>query len=308
MRKLAKKLWLPVATVLIIGVSVLALTGAMRTSQAHESEKMVIKPAEATEEPTPAEATEEPVLEASETIVAELETEPAVSVTPDVETLTVPEGYTIIPTENELGEKPGEDELSYDQAGAIAVTVWTKVFGEAFTLGSTDIYVKYYHYEESASNGFEVYAGSDKYDKASFICYMDSVSGNVRCVENQTPAGKDKASLSDEDASELMFSLYEDEKIPEVARNLINEQFAFGRSIEEIMVDGIQVDFNTPGVDILADCKVRMSDGDCYLVRVGYPTYDVRMFEVYGGWHSCIWGYWDESEAGDYPTLEEMGM
>lgn len=307
MKKIAKKLWLPVATVLIIGVSVLALTGAMRTSQAHESEKMVIKPVEATAEPTPS-ATEEPKPEKSETVVAELESEPTVSVTPNFETLTLPEGYTIIPTENELGQKPGEDELSYDQAGAIAVTVWTKVFGEAFTSGSTDIYVEYYHYEESADNGFEVYAGSDRYDKASFRCYMDSVSGNVRHADNNTPAGEEKDLSSYEDMRTSMLSLYDDEKIPEVARTLINEQFSFGRTIEEIFVDGIQGDGNTPGVDILADCKIRMSDGDCYLVRVGYPTYDVRMFEVYGGWHSCIWGYMDESEAGDYPTLDEMGM
>ena len=289
MKKIAKKLWLPVATVLIIGVSVLALTGAMRTSRAHESEKMVIKPTEATAEPTPA-ATEEPEPEESETTVAELESEPTVSATPNFETLTLPEGYTIIPTENELGEKPGEDELSYDQAGAIAVTVWTKVFGEAFLSGSTDIYVKYYHYEESASNGFEVYAGSERYDKASFRCYMDSVSGNVRQADNNTPAGEEKDLSSYEDIGAFMLSLYDDEKIPDVARNLIDEKLSFGRTIEEILVDGIQVDDNTPGVDILADCKMRMSDGDCYLVRVGYPTYDVRMFQVSYGWHSCIWG------------------
>lgn len=289
MKKLAKKLWLPVATVLIIGVSVLALTGAMRTSQAHESEKMVIKPAETTAEPTPS-ATEEPKPEKSETVVAELESELASSVMPVIKLPTLPEGYTIIPTENELGEKPGEDELSYDQAGAIAVTVWTKVFGEAFLSDSTDIYVKYYHYEESASNGFEVYAGSDRYKKASFRCYMDSVSGNVRQADNNTPAGKDKDLSSYGDMGAFMLTLYDDEKIPNVARNLIDEKLSFGRTIEEILVDGIQVDFNTPGVDILADCKMRMSDGDCYLVRVGYPTYDVRMFQVSYGWHSCIWG------------------
>ena len=307
MKKIAKKLWLPVATVLIIGISVLALTGAMRTSQAHESEKKVIKPVEATAEPTPS-ATEEPKPEKSETVVAELESEPASSVMPVIKLPTLPEGYTIIPIENELGEKPGEDELSYDQAGAIAVTVWTKVFGEAFSSGSTDIYVRYNHYEESADNGFEIYMGSNKYKKASFICYMDSVSGNIRQVENHTPVGKDKDLSSYGDIGAFMLTLYDDEKIPDVARNLIDEKLSFGRTIEEILVDGIQVDFNTPGVDILADCKMRMSDGDCYLVRVGYPTYDVRMFEVYGGWHSCIWGYMDESEAGDNPTLDEMGM
>jgi hypothetical protein len=187
----------------------------------------------------------------------------------------------VIPTINEAGYTPGADELSYDQAGAIAVTMWTKVFGEAFTEGNTDIYVNYRNNEGMFDNQFEFYTGSDKYLEASFTGYMDAVSGRDIHIENHTPVEKDKSTFSEEDAGTRLFALYDDEKIPEVARNLINEKFANGRTIEAIIVDGIQVGFDTPGVDIVADCKVGLGKGDCYLVQVGYPTYDVRMFEIH---------------------------
>ncbi len=330
MMKIVKKVWMPVVTLLIIGVGVLVLTGAMRVSRAQESGQTVLKPAEAEATPEhtasadPAAHSEAPAEESaaaqSETPAVESAVEHNETASADIENGSIsaethriaipalPDGYKVIPTLNEARHKPGEDELTYDQAGAIAVMAFTKVFGEAFTSGSKDIYVKYNNNEGTFDNQFEVYAGSKKYAKASFTGYMDAVTGYVGHVENHTPAGKDKKTYAKDEGRDLMFSLYEDTKIPEAARKLINEKFANGRTIEEIMVDGIQMDFNTPGVDILADCKMRMSDGDCYLVRVGYPTYDIRLFEVYPGWHSCIWMYGDESEAGDYPSLKEMGM
>lgn len=318
MKKIVKKIWLPVVTLLIIGAGVLVLTGAMRVSQAQESGQTVMKLTEAEATPEHAESadpalhSEAPSVEAavshSETETVGVENETVSVQTHRIQIPTLPDGYKIIPTLNEAGDKPGADELTCDEAGAIAVMAFTKVFGEAFTSGSQDIYVKFNNNEGMPSNQFEVYAGSKKYSKASFSCYMDAVTGFVSHVENHTPMGKDKKTYAEGEVKDLMFSLYSDDKIPEAARNLIDAQFANGRTIEEIMVDGIQGDAKTPGVDILADCKIRMSDGDCYLVRVGYPTYDIRMFEVYPGWHSCIWMYQDESEAGDYPSLEEMGM
>ena len=330
MKKIINKMWLPVVTLLIIGAGVLVLTGAMRVSRAQESAQTVLKHAEAEAAPehtasaepalhsdTPSEEANvehsetpaaESAVEHNETAAAGIENNDVSVETHRIEIPDLPDGYKVIPTLNEARHKPGEDELTYDQAGAIAVMAYTKVFGEAFTSGSKDIYVKYNNNEGMPGGQFEVYAGSKKYAKASFTGYMDAVTGYVGHVENHTPAGKGKKEYAQEEGKDLMFSLYEDTKIPEAARKLINEKFANGRTIEEIMVDGIQMDFNTPGVDILADCKIRMSDGDCYLVRVGYPTYDIRLFEVYPGWHSCIWMYGDESEAGDYPSLKEMGM
>ena len=267
MKKILNRIWLPVLTILLIGMGVLVLTGAMRISQVQEAGQTVKKSAETIAEPTP-NAAEEP--ETSETVAAALETEPVSAVVPDYKTLTLPDGYKVIPMSNEAGDTPGEDELSYDQAGAIAVTMWTKVFGDAFTQGSKDIYVCYRNNEGLFNNQFEFYMGSDDVSKASFTGFMDSVSGRDIHVENHTPTDMIKEKTTDEDVSARMLALYDDEKIPEVARNLINEQFANGRTIEAIIVDGIQGGY-IPGVDIVADCKVGLGKGDCYLVRVGYP-------------------------------------
>lgn len=280
MKKIINRIWLPVITVLIIGVGVIVLAGAMRVSQTHETGQTVMKPAVAATPDHVSSENADAAVQYSETATAELEHDTASAETQRIQIPALPDGYKVIPTLNEAGDTPGEDELSYNQAGAIAVTMLTKVFGEAFTQGSTDIYVNYRNNEGMFNNQFEFYMGSDNDSKASFTGYMDSVSGRDIHIENHTPAAKDKNPSPEEDVSKRLFALYDDEKIPEVARKLINEQFADGRTIETIIVDGIQVGF-TPGVDIVADCKVGLGKGDCYLVRVGYPTYDVRMFEIH---------------------------
>ncbi len=280
MKKRLKRIWLPVVTMLIIGAGVLVLTGALRVGQAYESNQTVIKNAEANSVP---EQTDQVSAVQSDELNETLNTvaEAAASSASGAQIPTLPEGCTVTSVLNEAGDTPGADELSYDQAGAIAVDAFTKVFGDAFTSGSTDIYVQYRSNEGMFDNSFEFYAAGDQYSEASFTGWMDAVSGRNLHIENHTPAANDKSKVSKESLEDRMLSLYEDEKIPEVARKLINEKFADGRTIDMIIVDGIQGSFSIPGVEMLADCTVGLGKGDCYLVQVGYPTYDIRMFEIH---------------------------
>ncbi len=278
MKKMWKRIWLPVVTMLMIGVGVLVLTGALRVGQAYESSQAVFKSAETNAAPEQTSSASAPGETDKPGIEAALSAQ-YTSIKPQIPAL--PEGYTVTPVLNETGDTPGADELSYNEAGAIAADAFTKVFKDAFTSGNADIYVQYRSNEGMFENQYEFYTGSDQYSKASFTGWMDAVSGRNLHIENHTPAANDKSKVSKESLEDRMLSLYEDEKIPDVARKLINEEFADGRTIEMIIVDGIQGNSVFPGVELLADCKVGLGKGDCYLVQVGYPTYDVRMFEIH---------------------------
>jgi hypothetical protein len=146
--------------------------------------------------------------------------------------------------------------------------------------------------------------GSSHWNDATFTGYIDSVTGVVtQILKKKTTSGQaeNDGDASKDDARSLMETAGDDVRLTDTAKNLINSRFANGRTIENVMVDGIQVAF--PAADyVLADCVIGMSKGDCYLVRMAYPSCEVVMFEVYPiGWE----GYWGYIYAADHAGQQD---
>jgi hypothetical protein len=298
LKQILKKAWLPALTVLAICAGAVILNATIRTSEAMQLEQTAMNAAEAPEETA---ATEAPGEGTVETAVA------TPTIAPSDTSLSAsvfkPSGdYSYIELESD--STPGAQDLSSFEAGRTVAGMMEAVFGESFTSGSHDIYVRYGKTDGSVSGSYSILVGSRNWSEATFFGSIDAVSGVVRTIEKLTPESQQVRKSGDDfnnNAESLMMAARDDMKLTDTAKNLIMTQIANGRTIEEAMTDGIQVDFNDPDIDVVADCKVRMSSGDCYLVRMAYPTCEIVMFETYSlGWDACLYGYWNEADKPDF--------
>lgn len=295
-KQILKKAWLPALTVLAISAGAVALNATMRTSEALQLEQIALNETDA---PAQVAATETAVQGDTGTAVV-TPTPP-----PTTKPMFKPTGdysYTLVASED--GSKPGTQDLDSFEAGRTVAGLMEAVFGEAFTSGSHDLYLSFRNDSGNSSRGYDVLVGSSRWDDASFTGYIDSVTGDVKQIQKKVPTSqqvsKDGNEFTD-NARNLMTSAQNDTRLTDMAKNLINLRFTNGHTIEEALIDGIQVDFYNPNYDVVVDCKMRMSEGDCYLVRMAYPSCEVVMFEVYSiGWDGCLMGYWDEEDSPDY--------
>ena len=203
-----------------------------------------------------------------------------------------------------LSEEPDNSAISSREAGPTTTAMFEKVFGTSFS--ATDIYLQYQTYNGMIGGDYQITVGSNDWGEATYACYLTS-DGTIKSVEKLTPKIRQTKNDTFDDVDDsLMDAAANDEKLSETARSLVNEKFADGRTIVETMIDGIQWDFGNPDNDVIANCKVHMSEGECYMVQMAYPSCEVIGFYVYPlGWHSCLWGYWNEDEAGEYPAPGE---
>ena len=287
-KEILKKAWLPVLTVLAICAGAVILNATMRTSEAMQLEQTALSAAEPSPEDTA--APEDPNEDTVEMAVA------TPTIAPTDTTLSAPGfkpsgDYRYIEVESDSGSAPGAQDLSSFEAGRTVAGMMEAVSGKAFTSGSHDIYVLYEKNDGGVSGYYSVLVGSGNWNEATFFGNIDAVSGVVRSIQKLTPESQQVRKSGDDfdnSAESLMLAAQDDMKLTDTATNLIKTYFANGRTIEEAMIDGIQVDFNDPDTDVVADCKVHMSSGDCYLVRMAYPSCEVVMFETYPARLGCL--------------------
>ncbi len=300
-KQILKKAWLPALTVLAICAGAVVLNATMRKSEALQLEQIALNAAEETEVPTQI-ATETAMQGDTETAVVTPTPSPA------AQPMFKPTGdYSYILVESEDGSEPGAQDINSFEAGRTVAGLMEAVFGDAFTSGSHDIYLIYRNDTGNTIRGYDVLVGSSRWVEATFTGYINSVSGVVTHIEKKTPESEQiekSGSDFENKADSLMTEARNDTRLTDVAKNLINTRFANGRTIENAMVDGIQVDFNDPDRDVVADCIIGMSEGDCYLVRMAYPSREVVMFEVYPiGWEG-LWGYMNAEDFSGQPDWQ----
>jgi hypothetical protein len=290
-KQILKKAWLPALTVLAICAGAVILNATIRTSEAMQLEQTALNAAEAPEETA---ATEAPGEGTVETAVATPTIAPE-----DTTPVSKPSGdYRYIEVASEDGSTPGAQDLSSFEAGRNAVGIMEAAFGDAFTSGSHDIYLTYQKYAAQATGSYIILVGSNKWGEATFSGVIDSISGKVQFINRETPESK-LVNKSPDDVDEgLMKAAETDDKLFKAATELIQNNFADSRVITETILSGIQWDFSNPDNDVVADLKFHMSEGECYTVRLAYPSCDVIGMEIYPlGWDACWHSYWNEADA-----------
>lgn len=298
-KEILKKAWLPALTVLAICAGAVVLNATMRTSEAQQLEQTAISGIQPT-----APAPENMEIEASGEITADTAVTPTPAPAPEAQPMFKPTGdYQYILVKNKDGIEPDAQDLDSFEAGRTVAGLMEAVFGEAFTSASHDIYLSYRNDSGSAVRGYDVLVGSSSWNKATFTGYIDSITGVVTQIRKNTPKSEEvKKSINESEIRSVMETAQNDARLTDTAKNLINARFANGRTIENVTVDGIQADLYSPIHDVLADCIVGLNKGDCYLVRIAYPSCEVVMFEVYPiGWEG-LWGYMSAADQTDTAT------
>lgn len=104
----------------------------------------------------------------------------------------------------------------------------------------------------------------------------------------------------------LMEASRSDSKVVEAAIAFVNEKLAAGRTVLETEIPSISWEFEDPNYDVFVTCCVRMNEGECYRVELAYPSCEIIGVSFYPlGWHSCLHGYYYEEQASEYPPLDE---
>ncbi len=283
MKRIAKKLWFPVVTMLLIAMGVLLLTGAISCTQVQQTGETVMKTADSSTAPSHAQTNEQTSAAFEKRAIPAL-----------------PHGYTV----TGIGTKPHADELSFEQAAAVAVDLWEKVFEDRFKPEDKGLYVV--NTGSGVHRSFDVYSGSQFADGANYVCNVDSVSGQPVSVRTQTPYKQEN--LEDDPYSaddELMQAASDDPKYKEITEAFINEKFADGRSILNIEYCGTSWDFYQPDIDMIIECTVEMSEGECYRIFIAYPSYEVvEVFFSPLGWEAAKEGYFYPEDGEDHPSYE----
>ncbi len=285
MKRIGRKLWLPVVTALIIAMGVLVLTGAISCTQSLQTGETVMQPAETPAGPSHSEGQPDSQTAA----VLEKRDIPA-----------LPQEFTV----TGVGTKPKADQLSFEQAAAVAVDLWKKVFGDRFQPAGAQLYV--INTDSGINRSYDVYSGSQFADGAAYICTVDSVSGQPVRVQKQTPYKQENLEDDPDFANDdLMQAAKDDPKYKEITEAFINEKFADGRSIVKVHFNGVGWDFTDPDVDMIADSTVEMSEGECYQVFIAYPSYEVVEVDFFPlGWSSVYKGYFYQQDGESHPSYE----
>jgi hypothetical protein len=216
----------------------------------------------------------------------------------------LPSGYMVI----DLGSTPHADELSFDQAAAIAADNWKTKFDDRTLADGAKLFVSYYRFEGTADAYYYVYTSRDTEGKARLTCTLDAMSGQIREIGKEYPEQKKEDDLESSD-SELMTDMMNNTKVHEVVKEFVNEKLANGRTYEKLTSGCVSWDFNHTDIVLDVSCQVHMSEGECYFVTVAYPSYEVLRVEFYPlGWLSCYYGYYTEEQGKDYPDHEVIGQ
>ncbi len=296
-KEILKKAWLPALTVLAICAGAVALNATMRTSEAQQLEQTAISAVQ----PTPDDASGS----TTENVASSDEVTPTPA--PASEPSLKPSGdYRYMQVASDNGSEPGAQDISSFEAGQAVVGVMEAVFGDAFTSGSHDIYVKYQTYNGHSSSTYVIMVGSETEGDATYIGSVESVSGQVRTVIKWVPDNRriwdDSADKEDDELDKAARS---DKQQMDAVEKLINNSFSDGRIIKEIIIDATQWASQDPDADLVVDYKVHMNTGECYMVRMAYPSRTVSELFIYPlGWDSCLKGYWDETDSPDYIPSE----
>ncbi|MEL7608404.1 MAG: hypothetical protein AAGU74_02740 [Bacillota bacterium] len=279
-KELLKKAWLPLVAVLAIGAGVALFSGAFRGAQDAENARQV------TIEQSPANAAAD-----------ELQ-----SSVPEV--TVVQDKYHVVDILDENSPSPPEGVLDYKEAASIAVGYVEAIFDTQ--IENCKVFAHYYKYEGMPEAVYLVSIDGEDVENCKYACGIDPVSGALHIAKSYAATGLSSRPTGGAADEELMEKAYNDPAVREVAFNLIHDHFLDGRTIEEIMVDGVQWTFGAygqPGFDVQLDCKVRMSSGACYTVSVAYPDMSVLTLDVYPlGWDSCLWGYKTAAEQAGRST------
>ena len=139
-----------------------------------------------------------------------------------------------------------------------------------------------------------------------FSCILDAVTGNVIYIDEiRDYTGKDDFSKSDvefwEAADEIICNplIYED-----LAADFVNSRLADGRTIEYLMVDGMQAVFNDDNQEqtVVVDVHVLMNGGRSYTLSfIGSERYLYR-FMAHPSQEGAFYGFLWEDEASEYPS------
>ena len=310
-KQILKKAWLPALTVLAICAGAGLLAIVINGSNTTQTEQVTIS---STADTTPVSKnvdTDAQVTPTAAPATAKEKTYPPTESADDFRY------YLFISDEgNPDGESfmPGADALDFREAGRNAIDMLLKTFGDEFIVENPDVYVTYQAYFGRAGGGYSIAVGvtADKTGGADlgtskFYCYMDSVSGEIYSMGKAVQT-EDLGHDFDEDAAQTVYEAVDQEKLKSIAYRLIKDKFAGSRSVTDIQFNGGENIYCNGQYCILASCDMRMSEGACYKVQILYPSYDIVSVRIYPlGWHSCLFWYWDESEADEYPTLEELG-
>ncbi len=290
-KSILKRIWLPLGAVAAIGLSAALLLGGIRVSRNARGNQTVLLESAAAQTSS-AEVTPAPA--ATEALAPRERADP----------FAEQHGFSAVDVIDENSSSPTVNDIDYQYAASLAADMIKTVFGD--DLQGETLYSHYYKYEGMVGGAYEVFAGSVDYQKARYTCYMDSTTGQIRFVDKLTPESEltKGDTFADVDRSLMDAAQRDVERIVGSVSPLIEKSFANGRRIEEVMLDGIQWDFLDPANDVLVDCKIRMSEGECYMARVTYPDIRIVQFNIYPlGWESCLWGYWDPEQADEYPPV-----
>ena len=139
-----------------------------------------------------------------------------------------------------------------------------------------------------------------------FYGILDAVTGNIIYIDDM----RDYVGVDDYSDSDVEFwkavdgiicdaSIYED-----LAADFVNSKLADGRTIEYLMVDGMQAVFNENNQEqtVVVDVHVLMNGGRSYTLSfIGSERYLYR-FMAHPSQEGAFYGFFWEDEASEYPS------
>lgn len=156
---------------------------------------------------------------------------------------------------------------------------------------------------------------------AGFSCAIDAASGAILAfcdtTDNYPGSSITEGEFSDvgditaPDGGAVYLHNCPENIYIKAAETLVNERLANGRAISDIMIDGVQFvwdesaeysdDASASGT-IQVDCHVFMEKGPSYTLSFwGTDEVVLKIFTSHPTQHACLWGYFYEEEAADYP-------
>ncbi len=295
-KKIWKSILIPVLTIMAIGACAFGLWLAIKTDQTALTGDNIVS------------------VQTNQAGAARAKWGPSVSTEGGtIPTNTAPPTYEAIEgTEYNLYKafipgKPGPSakDIGYMQAGLTAVKALETLFKEDLKQSGMEADVEYDKSEHNAKGTYNVSIMKKSRTELSYLCGLDSVSGKIFSMHKMAFPDAKGETTPDEGDDKLMDAADHDPMLKEMAEKIVNDNYADGRTIKEVMIDGVQWVGDSRPYDVLVDCKVHMSEGECYTISLGYPGYAIDRIYIYPlGWPSCVYGYQDPNEAGNYPPLE----
>jgi hypothetical protein len=303
------RVFITAAAILLASAAVFIIS--MQIAMGAEDNKVVEQPSGVSETPQPsaAAAADGPHTNAVSPAKAEAPAQPVAETNAD----------SIAPSAT---PKPGvaPEPISEDEAVKACTWVANELYG--LDVDKSKLIINYEPKEDvKDENGNYVYTTHENWliRNSDFFCSIDAASGIVATFElegNDYPGVSitegEFSSNSTGIVKDYIVDLHNspDDIYVKAAYDLVSNHLANGRNIENIMIDGIQFvwkkDSNDCNPDaegtILVDCHVYMEAGESYTLSFwGIGEVALNRFYSHPTQHACMWGYFYEEEAADYP-------